>query len=197
MRQFIIILKSSFKKKSSYLSLIIYLIGNLLNYFWIQKHSILNAALCVRIYFALIPIVLFFPVNNFLNIVKYRKEEGFHRSKTFTTKQIKLAAIGIVFNYIILLVGLPVGILAQEVINLLKNLKSNKELCEENFKKQGILVANFSQDVGEIDGFTNSLYGRLNSDLQNVDTLSVLELRRFITETNRSYLDTIKDTFHE
>jgi tetratricopeptide (TPR) repeat protein len=196
MNQFLVIAKNSLKNKSTYLGLLVNVIIGILNYI-AKRNFFFGDTLYIRIYIALIPIILFFPINNFLNIVKYRKEQGFVSSKTFTTKQIKLASIGKIINLIAILIAMPLFILVPGINEVLSHMKSDAQICAENFKKRGILIANFSEVIGDVDGFTTSLYGRLNSDLQHVDTLNVQPLGKFITETNRSYIDTIKKTFKE
>lgn len=79
--------------------------------------------------------------------------------------------------------------------NYLRNWKSGQQLCEENLKKTGLLIGNFTEVLGQTDGFTTNLYGKLNSRLQNNDTINLKQLSRFISDNDANYLDTIKTTF--
>lgn len=73
--------------------------------------------------------------------------------------------------------------------------KIEEQTCKENRKKLGILIASFSKiKSDETDAFSSNLFGKLNSELQNSDTINVNLVSTFIPE-NGNYIHLIKETF--
>ncbi|GGB26493.1 hypothetical protein GCM10011500_48470 [Mucilaginibacter rubeus] len=123
-----------------------------------------------------------------------KKEQGFLNTDIYTPLEIKTARIG---KYLILLLLLiPAFLIKNRVYEYQTRKISIDQICRENLKKTGLLITNFAQPK-EDDGFSSTLYGKLNSDLQNIDTIQLKLLGKYILEANPNYLDTIKTTFQE
>ncbi|WP_158989049.1 WG repeat-containing protein [Mucilaginibacter sp. L196] len=185
---------SLLKKKSIYIQILVYLAVIILNLV-AKRYNIIGDALSLRIYLTLIPIIIFIPLNKFLNRIITSKEKGFLSPKVHSKNKILIAKISKVTSIVFLLIVIPVYLLQPAYKLLIKLTESDEQLCKDNLKKKGLYIANFSSTPGQFDGFTSSLFGRLNSVLQNVDTLNVKELSNFINETDPDYLNKIKSIF--
>ncbi|HTE01479.1 MAG TPA: hypothetical protein VK668_19465 [Mucilaginibacter sp.] len=143
-------------------------------------HKIVFTHLSISV---LIILVIVFLTNVFNDILSHRD--------LYSQRLIKILKVGRYLIYIFLL--LPTF----WVFTFFKSKQSEEELCNETFKKTGLLIASFNGKHAIKEGFTSNLYGRLNSDIQNIDTINLRRLRKFIDEDNSHYLDTIKSTFEE
>ena len=109
----------------------------------------------------------------------------------YSKRLIKFVKIGKYLLYLLLLIP------GFYLYTYVKSIKSQEQLCNENKKKTGLLIANFTEVQGVKDGFTSNLFGKLNADLQNNSSINLRQLPKFITENDVNYLDTIKNTFSE
>ncbi|WP_413318799.1 tetratricopeptide repeat protein [Mucilaginibacter sp. Mucisp84] len=123
-----------------------------------------------------------------------KKQQGFANSDYYSKPEINIAKFGRISVFFLLLI--PLYFIKIQITVYQNHKKSLDQICGENLKKTGLLITNFAQPK-EDDGFSSTLYGKLNSDLQNIDTIQLKLLGKYILETSPNYLDTIKNTFEE
>jgi tetratricopeptide (TPR) repeat protein len=177
MKQFSLIVKNL--TKHPYFSIfgsissILLLVGNL--------SLAIKATLLSPFNISLLCILVFFFVRGlFINILSKQEQ---------SIKLIKFAKVG-VWGVIILLF-VPIYYLGLFFIGKIQT----KQSCETNRTKIGLIIANFSKSKDEDDGFSSTLFGKLNSKLQDVDTINLKRQDRYISESSENYLDTIKKVF--
>jgi tetratricopeptide (TPR) repeat protein len=137
--------------------------------------------------------ILYYSFITFKDVCS-KKEQGFHNSDYYSKSEIKAAKVGKYLIFLLLLI--PFYFIQKHIVSYQIHKKSLEQICSENLKKTSLLITNFAQPK-EDDGFSSTLYGKLNSDLQNVDTIHLKLLGKYILEASPNYIDTIKDTFQE
>ncbi len=189
----LILLKKSFNKKITYLRGL----GGVILFAssYLQKQDQLGNVKCFNIYITIIILVLFFPFNDFFNQIIKEKEIGLSQLNSYTPRQIKSAKFWKYSTIIIVILTLSC-LLIPGTIQTIRNIKSDKQICQENRKKMGLIIASFKPLKDDNDEFSSTLYGDLNSDLQFVDTINLQKITKFIPD-DKNYLTTIKQTFEE
>jgi len=186
------LIKNNYSKNSVFISIII----GIINFFG-KQYSLIGKTVFIEINISLFLVVLFFLIRNILKEIIDTKEKGFALSKNlYSDKQIKVARLGQYLNYSFLLV--PLYFLMIALFLFIKTTKSKEEMCNENVKKTGLLIARFNKpnrNDDDDDDFSSTLYSKLDSYLQNSDEINLKQLDKFISTTNNFNRDTLKEVY--
>jgi len=183
-----------FKNKSTNIRLLVGMVIAL--FYYLAKHNRwITDVFYIRINIGVISIVLYLVFTDYLE--KIKKVPANTSNARISSKKILSSRYSKFLTFSILIILIPGYLLFSgfKVVLLAKN--SEEKTCEENLKKTGLLIANFSENRNNDDGFTSTLFGRLRSDLQSSDTLNIRELKNYISESNEGYVDSIKQIFQE
>jgi tetratricopeptide (TPR) repeat protein len=152
--------------------------------------SLIKVSSTFQINISIVVITFFFGLRTFFKQVEIKKEPKFGVNiNVFSDKAIRVARLGKYLVYVLLLI--PIYFAA---VFWVGRINASQE-CTIKGNKLALFIANFSEEKNYDDGFTSALYGRLNSELQKTDTINLLQLDKYISESSENYLDTIKTAF--
>jgi tetratricopeptide (TPR) repeat protein len=140
----------------------------------------------------LITLLIIFCIGTFYE-VENKEAPGFS-VKLYEVSARRKARIARRICYIFYL--LPLGLIAHILISINNESDNENRLCMQKNKQLGIIITSFDTLKHNADGFSSSLYGRLNSDLQFTDTVNLVEDERFIQEDQNDSAS-IKQTFED
>ncbi len=182
-----------FLKKSLYIPILILgLITNALTVLF-KTSSLLKEIALSKFNISIILIILFFLIRQIgIEIPNKKKENSGEIVNAYSDKVIKLAILGKYLAWSFLLVPLIFLLVSTKDFFVNRNLE--EQSC--NRKLIGIIIAKFSKSADDDDDFSNTLYGTLNSRLQDVDSINLIPLNKYISE-GPHYKDTIKEEFNK